>query len=167
MSGSAAARRAARWSIVGSVLTLVLVVPAWAQTDVAQPLAQYIPAEGLAALVEHAGFDAHPEAWKGTALYRMLNETSLGAMLEDILSQVADQGFRAAHGAPLSGKELVGLLSHLLNHGFAAGYLQNPQPPQPKGWVVVIRGAARSAVFQRVIRRIPPLNAPAARQVEE
>uniref|UniRef100_UPI003F985FD8 phosphoglycerate kinase n=1 Tax=Mycobacterium sp. TaxID=1785 RepID=UPI003F985FD8 len=25
----------------------------------------------------HAGFDAHPEAWKGTALYRMLNETSL------------------------------------------------------------------------------------------
>jgi hypothetical protein len=167
MSGIAAARRAARWSIVGSVLALVLAVPAWAQTDVAQPLARYIPAEGLAALVEHAGFDAHPEAWKGTALYRMLNETSLGAMLEDILSQVADQGFRAAQGAPLSGKELVGLLSHLLNHGFAAGYLQNPQPPQPKGWVVVIRGAARSAVFQRVIRRIPPLNAPAARQVEE
>ena len=59
------------------------------------------------------------------------------------------------------------MLSHLLNHGFAVGYLQNPQPPQPKGWVVVIRGAARSAVFQRVIRRIPPLNAPAARQVEE
>ena len=166
MSGIAAVRRAARWSIVGSVLTLVLVVPAWAQTDVAQPLARYIPAEGLAALVEHAGFDAHPEAWKGTALYRMLNETSLGAMLEDILSQVADQGFRRA-GAPLSGKELVGLLSHLLNQGFAVGYLQNPQPPQPKGVVVVIRGAARSAVFQRVIRRIPPLNAPAARQVEE
>ena len=59
------------------------------------------------------------------------------------------------------------MLSHLLNHGFAAGYLQNPQPPQPKGWVVVIRGAAQGAVFQRVIRRIPPLNAPAARQVEE
>ncbi len=89
----------------------------------AQPLAQYIPAEGLAALVEHAGFDAHPEAWKGTALYRMLNATSLGAMLEDILSQVADQGFRAAHGAPLTGKELVALLSHLLNQGFAVGYL--------------------------------------------
>ncbi|MGB2609086.1 MAG: hypothetical protein WBC80_08925, partial [Isosphaeraceae bacterium] len=133
MSGIAAARRAARLSIVGSVLALVLVVPAWGQTDVAQPLARYIPAEGLAVLVEHAGFDAHPEAWKGTALYRMLNETSLGAMLEDILSQVADQGFRAAHGAPLTGKELVALLSHLLNEGFAVGYLQNPQPPQPKG----------------------------------
>lgn len=167
MSGIAAARRAARWSIVGSVLALVLAVPAWAQTDVAQPLARYIPAFGLAALVEHAGFDAHPEAWKGAALYRMLNETSLGAMLEDILSQVADQGFRAAHGAPLTGKELVALLSHLLNKGFAVGYLQNPQPPQPKGVVIVIRGAAGSAVFQRVIRRIPPLNAPAARQVEE
>ena len=49
-------------------------------------------------LVEHAGFDAQPEAWKGTALYRMLNETSLGAMLEDILSQVADQGFRKETG---------------------------------------------------------------------
>ena len=180
MSGIAAARRAARWSIAGSVLALGLAVPAWAQTDVAQPLGRYIPAEGLAALVEHAGFDAHPQAWKGTALYRMLNETSLGAMLEDILSQVADQGFRAAQRAPLSGKELVGLLSHLLNHGFAVGSLQNSQPPQPKGFegaaatgrgsrrvVVVIRGAARSAVFQRVIRRIRPLNAPAARQVEE
>ncbi len=167
MSGIATVRRAARWSIVGSVLALGLAGPAWAQTDLAQPLARYIPAEGLAALVEHAGFDAHPEAWKGTAFYRMLNETSLGAMLEDILSQVADQGFRAAHGAPLTGKELVALLSHLLNKGFAVGYLQNPQPPQPKGVVVVIRGAARSAVFQRIIRRIPPLNAPAARQVEE
>ena len=167
MSGIAAARRAARWSILGSVLALVLAVPAWAQSDAAQPLARYIPAEGLAAFVEHAGFNAHPQAWKGTALYRMLNETSLGAMLEDILSQVADQGFRATQGAPLSGKELVALLSHLLNRGFAVGYLQNPQPPQPKGVVVVIRGAARNAVFQRVIRRIPPLNAPAARQVEE
>ncbi|HMF35940.1 MAG TPA: hypothetical protein VKF17_04845, partial [Isosphaeraceae bacterium] len=167
MSGIAATRRAARWSILGSVLALVLAVPAWAQTDAAQPLARYIPAEGLAALVEHAGFDAYPEAWKGTAAYRMLNETSLGAMLKDIVSQVADHGFRAAQGAPLTGKELVALLSHFLNKGFAAGYLQNPQPPQPKGWVVVIRGAARSAVFQRVIKRIPPLNAPAARQVEQ
>src|SRR5208337_1470712 len=130
--------------------------------------ARYIPAEGLAAFVEHAGFNAHPKDWKGTALYRMLNETSLGAMLEDILGQVADQGFRATQGAPLSGKELVGLISHLLNHGFAVGYLQNPQSqPQPKGVVVVIRGAALSAVFQRVIKRIRPLNAPAARQVEE
>ena len=109
----------------------------------ARPLARYIPAEGLAAFVEHAGFDAHPEAWKGTAAYKMLNETSLGAMLEDILSQVADHGFRAAHEAPLTGKELVALLSHLLNQGFAVGYLQNPQPPQPKGVVVVIRGAAQ------------------------
>src|SRR5271157_6477684 len=158
MSGIAAARRAARWSILGSVLALVLAVPAWARSDAAQPLARYIPAEGLAAFVEHAGFDAHPKDWKGTALYRMLNETSLGEMLADILGQVADQGFRAAQGAPLSGKELVGLISHLLNRGFAVGYLQNPQPPQPKGVVVVIRGAARNAVFQRVIRRIPPLN---------
>ena len=49
MSGIAMVRRAARWSIVGSVLALVLAVPAWAQTDVAQPRARYIPAEGLAA----------------------------------------------------------------------------------------------------------------------
>ena len=78
MSGIAAARRAARWSIVGSVLALVLAVPAWAQTDVAQPLARYIPAEGLAALVEHAGFDAHPEAWKGTARERSISFGSRG-----------------------------------------------------------------------------------------
>jgi hypothetical protein len=113
MSGIAAARRLARRSILGNVLALVLASPAVAQTDVAQPLARYIPAEGLAALVEHGGFDAHPEAWKGTALYRMLSETSLGAMLEDIFSQIADQGFRATQGAQLTGTELVALLSHL------------------------------------------------------
>ena len=166
MSGIAAASRAARWSILGGVLALGMAAPASAQTDVAQPLARYIPAEGLAALVEHAGFDAHPEAWKGTALYRMLSETSLGAMLEDILSQVADHGLRTSNGAPLTGRELVDLLSHLLNQGFAVGYLQNPQPPQPRGVVVVIRGVAGNALFQRVMQRIPPLNAPAARQVE-
>ena len=167
MSGIAAARRAARWSILATVLALGLAVPASAQTGVDQPLARYIPAEGLAALVEHGGFDAHHEAWKGTALHRMLSETSLGAMLEDILSQVADQGIRAQQGAPLTGKELAALLSHLLNKGFAVGYLQNPQPPQPKGIVVVVRGAAKSEIFQQVLKRIPPLNSPAARQIDE
>ena len=155
MSGIAAASRAARWSILGGVLALGMAAPASAQTDVAQPLARYIPAEGLAALVEHAGFDAHPEAWKGTALYRMLSETSLGAMLEDILSQVADHGLRTSNGAPLTGRELVDLLSHLLNQGFAVGYLQNPQPPQPRGVVVVIRGVAGNALFQRVMAAHP------------
>ena len=141
MSGIAAPHRAARWSILGIVLVLALAVPSWAQPEAAQPLARYIPAEGLAALVEHNGFNAHPQTWKGTALYKLLNETSLGAMLEDILGQVADHGFRTSNGAPLSGKELVGLISHLLNHGFAVGYLQNALPPQPKGVVLVVRGA--------------------------
>ena len=120
----------------------------------------YFPAEGLAILFEHQGLDAHPDAWKGTAAYKMLNETSLGAMLEDIATQVADRALRAVPGTPITGKEAVGLLIHLARKGFAVGLVVNTEPPQPRAVVVVIRDAARNEVFKQLIGRIPPLNAP-------
>ena len=160
--------RTARYSIGWGIgLSLSLAVPASAQNPEAEVLAHYLPAEGLAGLFEHRGLDAQPDAWKGTAAYKMLNETSLGAMLEDIATQVADRALQAAPGVPISGKETVALLIHLARKGFAVGFLVNPQPPQPRAVVVVIRDAAKNDVFKQVIGRIPPLNEPAARRVEQ
>ena len=112
MIDASTSRRVVRSLLRGSVLALLLAGPGLARSQPPEPLARYVPAEGLAALVEHNGFAAHPEAWKATAAYKMLNETTLGAMLEDILVQLADRGFQTAPGAPLLGKELVALLSH-------------------------------------------------------
>src|SRR5262249_2189169 len=106
-------------------------------------------------------------AWKNTAAYKMLNETSLGAMIEDITAQVADRALQAGPGAPVSGRELVALLVHLAGKGFAVGVQFNPQPPQPKAAVGVIRDAAKNEVFRRIVGRIPPLNEPAAHRVEQ
>ena len=125
-----------------------------------------MPSEGLAALVEHNGLDARPDAWKGTAAYKMLNETSLGAMIEDITVQLIDRGLQGMPGAPLTGKEAVGLLTHLASKGFVIGYCGSLDPPQPKAVVVVIRDAAKNPAFKKVIAGIPPLNEPAAQKVD-
>ena len=148
-------------------LSLIWIAPATALGQASEPLARYVPSDGLAILLEHNGLDARPEAWKGTAAYKMLNETSLGAMIEDIATQVIDRGLQGMPGgAPLNGKELVGLLVHMAKKGVVVGYCGSFDPPQPKAVVVVIRDAAKNEVFKKVIGRIPPLNEPAARKVE-
>ncbi len=168
VKASASRASAAGWSIGrGAVLSLILAGLASAQRPDAEPLARYLPAEGLAVLFEHQGLDSQPDAWKGTAAYKMLNETSLGAMLEDVATQAIDRALRTAPAAPVTGKEAVALLIHLARKGFAVGVLANPRPPQPRAVVVVIRDADRNDVFKQIIGRIPPLNEPAAKRVRQ
>jgi prepilin-type processing-associated H-X9-DG protein len=161
-------RRAFQSSCSGIVFFLMLVAPfpARAEAEGPESLARYIPAERLSALIEHEGLSGRGDAWKATAAYKMLNETSFGAMLEDIAVQVANRAIQASPGAPLSGKELVALLRHLIEEGFAFGFSLDQGRPQPTGAVLVIRNAADSPVFRQVLGRIPPLNPPAAQQVD-
>ena len=63
-----------------------------------RPPAGYFPREDLVVFAEFDGLDAHAEAWKKTAAYRLLNETSTGAMLEQVALQLADRAFRATPG---------------------------------------------------------------------
>ena len=111
----------------GGLLCVLLAVTAIARAQAPEPLARYVPADGLAALVEHDGVAGHAQAWKATAAYKMLNETSLGAMIEDIAVQLADRGLQTAPEAPLSGKELVALLSYLIEKGFVFGFIRDPR----------------------------------------
>ncbi len=53
----------------------------------APPLARYLPQQDLAAYLEFEGLDAHAAAWHKSAAYKLLNDTSLGALLEDIATQ--------------------------------------------------------------------------------
>ena len=96
MIDASTSRRAVRPFLRGALVALLLAGSGLARGEPPEPLARYIPAEGLAALVEHNGLAAHPEAWKATAAYKMLNETALGAMLEDIMVQLADLAFQTA-----------------------------------------------------------------------
>ena len=152
----------------GVLLALILAGrAARAQEPAAPPLARYLPAEGLAVLVEHDGLETRAAAWKGTATYRMLVETSLGAMLDDMATQLLD---RAVVGMPVriaSGKEVLDLVKHLVNRGFAIGYCGALNPPQPRAGVLVIRDAADNPTFKKVIAQIPPLNEPAAKKVAQ
>ena len=54
------------------------------------PLARYFPRKDLVVYVEFDGLDAHRDAWTKSAAYRLLTETTTGAMLEQSAAQVLD-----------------------------------------------------------------------------
>lgn len=113
----------------------------------AGPLARYVQGEGLVALLEHAGLDARESAWKQTAAYKLLNETSTGAMLEDVLAQLIDRVPGESRGS-LTGADAVAVLEHVAKNGLIAGVnapskgAANPREANGHA-VLVIRNAAR------------------------
>ena len=154
-----------------STTTQAQVAKQGAAASKSRSLVRYVPGDGLVVLLDHEGVGSQPAAWKGTAAYKMLNETALGAMLEDIAVQVADRGLQAVPGAPINGKDAVALLSHLGSKGFAFGFCGSfsPPRPQPKAGVFVVRDAAKNEVFTRVVKRLEAfakqVDAPGERKV--
>src|SRR5438045_2344030 len=55
------------------------------------PLARYFARQDLVVYIEFDGVDAHRDAWRKTAAYRLLNETTTGAMLEASIARLVDQ----------------------------------------------------------------------------
>ena len=53
------------------------------------PLARFVPKENLVAYFEFSGLDSHEAAWKNTASYKMLTDTTLGEMLGMVVGAVA------------------------------------------------------------------------------
>ena len=51
-------------------------------------LARYFPRQDLVVYLEFDGLDGHREAWKKTAAYRLLTETTTGAMYEAAVPRV-------------------------------------------------------------------------------
>ena len=56
------------------------------------PLARYVLRENLVFYLGSDGLDTQAEIWKKTAAYKILTETPLGEMLEDMTAQIAEKG---------------------------------------------------------------------------
>src|SRR5262249_47190543 len=91
---------------------------------------------------EFDGLDAHRDAWMKTAAYRLLNETTTGAMLEQTLTRLLEWFLAHQPGFSLKGREVVGLGKHLLRSGFAVGINRAGGLGLPRCFALVIRGAA-------------------------
>jgi prepilin-type processing-associated H-X9-DG protein len=119
------------------------------------PLARYFPREDLVVYAEFDGLDAHREAWKKTATYRVLNETTTGAMLEQTLARFLDEVVVSGTGVPARGREVVDLGEHLLRSGFAVGINRRGGAGLPRSFGIVIRGGAKGqsrAILDRFLR---------------
>ena len=86
------------------------------------PLARYLPQQDLAVYLEFEGLDAHAAAWNRSAAYKLLNDTSMGALLEDIAGQVvqiAQSSYPPENQVPPA--SYLSLLKHGARNGFAFG----------------------------------------------
>jgi prepilin-type processing-associated H-X9-DG protein len=111
-------------------------------------LARYVPKQdNLFFYLEFDGLDAHQGAWRNSAAYKLLNDTKLGALLEDLVGQgiaLAQQSARPEK--QIKPAELIGLFKLAAKQGFVAGFWGDN--PQVGGFVIVARGADRPEVVR-------------------
>ena len=108
-----------------------------------------MPLKDLLAYLEFEGLDAHAEAWRASAAYKLLNETKLGAVLEDL----ALQGIEIIQETTpreqrVTGAEVFGFVKHIARNGFVVGI--SGKGPGQFGFVAVLRRADRPE-FKRLL----------------
>src|SRR6185437_13363201 len=101
------------------------------------PPGRYVPRDGLVLYAESDGLNAHGEAWKKSAAYKMLNETPLGAMLEDLGTQFLDKLLAKLPNRKMNGADAVGLVKHVAQHGYALGITVNKGAHPVQGVLVL------------------------------
>ena len=112
--------------------------------EATKPLARLVPAKDLIFYAEFQGFDAHSEAWRRTAAYRLLNETKLGALLEDLAAQGIAQATKGVDLNGMTGADIVSSLERIASRGFVVAAVG--KPPEKTRIVVVVRGGSRPDV---------------------
>ncbi len=55
------------------------------------PVSRFVPRDNLAFYVGFDGIEDHAAAWEKTAACRMLNQTPLGVMLEEVVAQLLEK----------------------------------------------------------------------------
>jgi prepilin-type processing-associated H-X9-DG protein len=112
-------------------------------------LARYVPRRGLVFYLEFDGVNAHAAGWHESAAYKLLVETKLGALLEDLGVQTLD--LVQASLPPerrAKGLDLVDVLKRVARGGFVAGL--TGRSATGSNAVVVLRGGD-DPVFRRLI----------------
>ena len=108
------------------------------------PLARYVPRDQLFFLAEFDGLAAHEAAWKESSAYKLLYQTKLGVLLEDLIDQgigLAQESVDSEHR--VKGSDSLSLLKFIAREGFvlaATGDTHNPRI------VLVIRNGDRPEV---------------------
>ena len=132
-------------------LIVTIVPPARGQSLL--PLGRFIPADDLALYVEFDGLNAHAGAWRKTVAYKLLNETKLGVMLEDLGNQALGEILaQAPAGSFPKASETVDLLGAMAHDGFAFGVSAKGGRAQPP-MVFVLRDASKNGALG-IIRRL-------------
>ncbi len=127
-----------------------------------RPLSRYVPRDNLLLLVEFQGLDLQADAWTKTAAYKMLNETSLGEMLEAMTAQLVDRAMANVPTKKISGTEFVAVAKHAMKSGFIAGYNVEPEKNVLFATIVFRNGTAKEvrATYSKMLGQIMGANKP-------
>jgi prepilin-type processing-associated H-X9-DG protein len=120
-------------------------------------LARYFPRQDLVVYAEFEGLDAHTDLWRKTAAYRLLNETTTGAMLEDLIAQLLDRAANAAPGRALTGGEWLTMVLDVARSGVAFAIVRAPDEPRPRCIGLVLRNADQGRL-RAALRRLLDAN---------
>lgn len=136
-------------ALASALILLGLVLPARARDDApkddqARPLARYIPKDKLLFFTEFDGLAAHDAAWKGSAAFKLLNETKLGVLIEDLI----DQGITVAQESVagdlrVKSSDFLPLLKFIAREGFVLAASGDPKTPRV---ILVVRRGDRPEV---------------------
>ena len=91
------------------------------------PLARCVPRQDLICYLEFDGLDSHAGAWTKSAAYKLLNDTKLGAHLEDLAIQSIEL---LQDSVPperrIKGADVVDLLKQIARNGFVFAMSAKP-----------------------------------------
>ncbi len=147
-----------RWMPIATACAAILALATTGRAQsrpatAAKPLARYVPATDLIFYAEFEGLDAHAAGWKKTALAKLLNETKLGAMVDDLFSQVIDQMLASSNDKDKPTKaELAAMWKGVLRDGFACGFAGKPGNGNDTSFVFVFRNGARNGILDYIKR---------------
>lgn len=120
-------------------LIVAWLIPAIARgADHAHAAPRSFPDRNLTAYVEYDGLKAHAGAWKATAAHAMLNDTPAGAMITEIVKQIADRLLKEVPNTRLKGSDFIALHDQLIAEGFAAGIYM--EQGEPRALIIVFKG---------------------------
>jgi hypothetical protein len=106
-----------------------------------RPLSRFVPKENLVFYLEFTGVDSHAAAWNETASQKMLNDTPLGTMAEEVTGQILDKALSFMPSHKLTGPEIVTLLKHAYHSGGVLAINIDPKGPEHTRGTLVLRGA--------------------------
>ena len=146
-------------------LNLALSAPSLAQNSPneakASSLARYLPKGEVYFSLEFDGLDAHADAWKKTAAYKILNETPTGAMLETVAIQLLDRLPAPAGEAGKRGAGLMAVAKHMARSGFLLAEFPDEHRPGQSTELIVLRDAFKDKEVRAIVARmLQGMNAP-------